>query len=147
MKFPALVFALCLLAGRVIAEDPKPATIVTLSGVKYEKAVVTGLAPDAISVTHSTGVARIPFTDLPVEIQKQYGYDAAKAIAYQQAVVDFERARAAAKKHAEQVEWTRKEQEEFRRQREIRDLTEPVYYPPRNNEELLKFILSQHPHR
>lgn len=91
MRFAAFVL---LITGHLsLITASEPATIVTLSGSRYEKAIVTGLAPDAISVTHSSGVARIPFIDLSPEIQKQYGYDPLKAAEYQKAVAQIERAR------------------------------------------------------
>lgn len=140
MRFPALLCGLCVLCASLFADDPKPTTIVTLSGARYEKAIVTALSPDAISITHSTGVARIPFTDLLPEIQKQYGYDPIKAAAYQKSLVDAERARI----EAEKVEWAKKEKERFRRELELRAMTSPIPTDPQSNAEMLQFLRSQH---
>jgi hypothetical protein len=72
-----VILAIC--GSTSFAQNQTPQTIETVNHVKYEKAIVTSVAPDAITVTHATGVARIPFTDLPPAIQKQYGYEPAKA--------------------------------------------------------------------
>lgn len=54
-------------------------TITTISGTTYSDATVTKTTPAAISIAHSTGMAKIPFKDLPAATQKKYGYDPAKA--------------------------------------------------------------------
>jgi hypothetical protein len=58
-------------------------TITTISGTTYSDASVTKTTPTAISITHSTGMAKIPFKDLPAATQKKYGYDPAKAAEYE----------------------------------------------------------------
>ena len=58
-------------------------TITTISGTTYSDATVTKTTPAAISIVHSTGMAKIPFKDLPAATQKNYGYDAAKAAEYE----------------------------------------------------------------
>ena len=57
-------------------------TITTITGTTYSDARVTKTTPTAISITHSTGMAKIPFKDLPAATQKKYGYDPAKAAEY-----------------------------------------------------------------
>lgn len=54
----------------------------TLSGAVYDRAIVTSVEPDGITVTHSAGVVKILFTDLPIEMRQKYHYDQAKAVAY-----------------------------------------------------------------
>lgn len=54
-------------------------TITTISGTTYSDASVTKTTPTAISITHSTGTAKILFKDLPAATQKKYGYDPAQA--------------------------------------------------------------------
>ena len=94
--FPAVVAAVSAASLVFAGDTPAPtATIVTLSGAKYEKAIVSTVTPDAITVTHSTEVARIPFVDLPAEIQRQYGYDPTNAAAYQAQLAEAQRAEAA----------------------------------------------------
>ena len=58
-------------------------TITTISGTTYSDATVTKTAPAAISIVHSTGMAKIPFKELPAATQKKYGYDPAKAAEYE----------------------------------------------------------------
>ena len=58
-------------------------TITTISGTTYSDATVTKTTPAAISIVHSTGMAKIPFKDLPAATQKKYGYDPAKAAEYE----------------------------------------------------------------
>ena len=58
-------------------------TITTITGTTYLDASVTKTTPVAISITHSTGTAKIPFKNLPAALQKKYGYDPAKATEYE----------------------------------------------------------------
>ncbi len=71
------------------------ANITTRDGTIYRNAQVTGVDPDGIRVTHSTGVAKLRFEDLPEALQKQYHYDAAKVAAYRKQVEDAQKAAAA----------------------------------------------------
>ena len=59
--------------------------IATLSGTKYQRVTITRVEPDGISISHSDGIAKIPFTDLSQELRTKYGYDPKKAAAYSQA--------------------------------------------------------------
>jgi hypothetical protein len=54
-------------------------TIVTTKGEKFKDAKITRAEPDGLVVTHSSGVAKIPFTDLSPDLQKKYHYDAKEA--------------------------------------------------------------------
>lgn len=53
--------------------------LVTLSGKEYADASVTSVLPDAIRITHDAGTATVKLADLSPELQKQFGYDPAKA--------------------------------------------------------------------
>jgi len=64
------------------AEAALAVDITTRDGTTYRHAVVTAVEPDVLHVTHSNGVARIPFEDLPTSIQQKYHYDPAKAVEY-----------------------------------------------------------------
>lgn len=57
-------------------------TLATLDGKTYTGVSVTKTTPAAISISHSSGIARIPFDNLSAEIQKKYGYDPARAAAF-----------------------------------------------------------------
>jgi len=72
MKILTIIF---LLAAMPAIAD----TITTISGTTYSDASVTKTTPTAISIVHSTGMAKIPFKDLPAATQKKYGYDPARA--------------------------------------------------------------------
>ena len=49
--------------------------IITRRGDYYHDVEVTKVETDGIRVTHSDGVAKIPFPDLPDDLQKKYHYD------------------------------------------------------------------------
>lgn len=57
--------------------------ISTLSGKTYRQCEIVKVYPDAVSFTHATGAAKIPFTELPQEWRRRLGYDPARAEAYQ----------------------------------------------------------------
>jgi monoamine oxidase len=92
-----------------LGEDPKPLTIITLSGEKFENGVVTRVEPDAVTITHSAGVARIPFSNLPPELRTQLGFDAEKLAAFNAAQAAAAKARAEAE--AQQQKNARAEQQ------------------------------------
>jgi hypothetical protein len=84
------------LAGAIFAQTPTATavgeTIVTLKGDRFEKARVTNVTPATLTITHSVGVATLPFTDFSDDIQKRFEYDPAKAKGYlQQLAVEFQR--------------------------------------------------------
>lgn len=56
--------------------------ITTLSGKTYENCRVRAVTPHEISIYHTRGIARIPFSDLPRNYQLRYGYDPEKEAAY-----------------------------------------------------------------
>ena len=56
--------------------------LVTVSGRLYKHARVGSVDPDGITYFFDGGVAKIPFTDLPDAIRKQYGYDPKQASAF-----------------------------------------------------------------
>ena len=78
----ALVAALVVLAlpRRTQAED-----VTTLSGTTYHEVRLVLAEPDGVTWEHSTGVAKVDFTDLPDPVRRQYHYDAGKAAAFQAA--------------------------------------------------------------
>jgi hypothetical protein len=87
-------------------------TITTISGTTYSDASVTKTTPAAISITHSTGMAKIPFKDLPAVTQKKYGYDPAKAAEYE----EQEAQRQAEQKQRAETQRLQAEQENTARQ-------------------------------
>lgn len=55
-------------------ETPYP-EIKTTTGAIYKNATVTKVEPDALTIVHSDGAAKIPFEQLSPELQKKYHYD------------------------------------------------------------------------
>ena len=88
----AALMIVCIAATtalRSVADEPQ--TIIALNGVRYEKAVVTSVTPAAVTVTHATGVASIPFAELPKEIQEKYHFNPARAAEWEKAVAAAQR--------------------------------------------------------
>jgi transcriptional regulator with XRE-family HTH domain len=77
-KVTLLVLA-ALLANSAISRADD---LVTLRGKRYENVHVTEITPATIAFTHSTGAARLSFTEVDPDVQKKYGYDQAKANAW-----------------------------------------------------------------
>jgi len=67
-------------------------TITTTKGITFENCKLTRAEPDGLTLLHSKGIAKLPFSELPPEFAKRYGYDPQKAYQY---------ARDAAEKRAE----------------------------------------------
>ena len=86
---------LYLLALAAFSTSCFAADITTRDGTTYGDAKVTGVDPDGIRVTHSIGVAKLRFEDLPEALQKQYHYDPGKGAAYRQEVEGAQKAVAA----------------------------------------------------
>ena len=59
-----------------------PADLTTRSGKTYKQARVFRVEPDGINYMFAGGMTKIAFDDLPEAVQKQYGYDPAKAKAF-----------------------------------------------------------------
>lgn len=113
MRLAVPLMLALLAANTAFASD-----ITTRDGTTYKHAEVTGVDADGLSITHSTGVAKVPFDNLPDAIQKQYNYDPAKVAAQRKAVEEANKAEAervaAAQREREQIALTAKQ--EARRQ-------------------------------
>jgi hypothetical protein len=97
--------------------------ITTRDGKIYKHAKVTGVYPDGLSITHSTGVIKVPFESLPDAIQKEYNYDPVKAAASRKAADDAAKgaaAQAAAAQREREQFALRAKQDAIRRQAEVR---------------------------
>jgi transcriptional regulator with XRE-family HTH domain len=77
-KVTLLVLATLLASSAISRADD----LVTFSGKRYENIDVTEITPATIAFTHSTGAARLSFTEVGPDVQKKYGYDQAKANAW-----------------------------------------------------------------
>jgi hypothetical protein len=78
MRTLTLFLILCF-GSLAFADDFK-----TISGKEYKNAKVSRVEPDGIVIAFSGGIVKLPFTELPSEIQKKYGYDPQAAAAFQQ---------------------------------------------------------------
>ena len=116
--------SLQLMLALLAASTAFPSDITTRDGTTYKHAEVTGVDADGLSITHSTGVTKVPFENLPDALQKQYHYDPAKAAADRKKAEDAAAAMAAAR----QREWEQLEQagrvkfEEQRRREEQKQI-------------------------
>ena len=50
----------------------------TIDGKEYKQVTVNRVEPDGIVITHSGGILKAPFTDLPKGVRERFGYDATK---------------------------------------------------------------------
>jgi hypothetical protein len=62
--------SLVVSASLTLADDIK-----TINGKEYKNATVTRVEPDGILLKFSGGVVKIPFTELPKELQEKYHYN------------------------------------------------------------------------
>lgn len=67
------------------APTPATFTLTTVDGQTFRKAVISAVAPDGLVIMHEVGVATVKFTELPDDIRRQYGFDPARAEAFEQA--------------------------------------------------------------
>jgi len=65
-----------LSASLALADDFK-----TVNRNEYKNATVTGVEPDGITVKFSGGIVKIPFTELPKEVQERFHYNQENAAA------------------------------------------------------------------
>lgn len=75
-RIKAVLF-LCSMAALVAAVECFSADITTLDGKTYKDAQVTGVEADGVHISFREGVVKVPFDQLPQELQRQYGYDPA----------------------------------------------------------------------
>jgi hypothetical protein len=69
-----------LLASNLLARD-----ITTLDGKSYTDCRVTQVYPDSVCVLFAGGGARIKLANLPEPVAREFGYDAARATAFEKA--------------------------------------------------------------
>ena len=62
--------------------QPPGTDIVTTTGKKYEHVEITRVEPDGLIVMTDSGISKIPFVQLPPDVQKKYGYDPQAAAAF-----------------------------------------------------------------
>ena len=130
MKFR---LSLQLLLGLLVVGAAFSLDITTRDGKTYKHAKVTSVYSDGLSITHSTGVVKIPFDNLPDAIQKDYNYDPGKAAADRKAAEDAAQAAAAqaatAQREREQAALRAKQDARRQADEPIAQLHAPVAAP------------------
>jgi hypothetical protein len=112
-----LTLLLCF-ASIVVADDFK-----TIDGKEYKNAKVSRVEPDGIVITFSGGIVKLPFIELPGDVQKKYGYDSQAAATYtaeenRRLAALAQQRQAEAQKRAEEREKYWSEQTQIKSQRE-----------------------------
>ena len=118
------VLAAVLFAGTaVFAADTSTKTkeekhTVTLkSGKVLEDAVILDKKPNGITLGYKDGAAFIPFSDMPTDIQKRFGYDPVKSARYEKKIDDQKKA----SKKAQEEQKAREKQEKVEQDKRNKD--------------------------
>jgi hypothetical protein len=116
-RLPLQLLLAVLAVGTAFSLD-----ITTRDGKTYKHAKVTGVYLDGLSITHSTGVIKVPFDNLPDTIQKEYNYNPAQVAASRKAADEAAKAAAAqaAAAQRERAQIALRAQQESRRQADQR---------------------------
>jgi hypothetical protein len=85
----------CVVLAISIEATASAEDVRTTNGHEYKDAQISRVEPDGIVITHSAGIVKIPFTELPRDSQKKYGYDPEKAQAYAEQLAQQQHALAA----------------------------------------------------
>jgi hypothetical protein len=80
------------------------AELKTTDGLTYKSCTVTKVEPDGITIMHSDGATKVPFSKLPPDIQQKYNYDPVAADKYSADLAAKRQALVAAKLEAAKVE-------------------------------------------
>ncbi len=75
-----ILVVLALLCTSLRAEDIK-----LTDGQTFKDATITGRDALGVTITHSAGIARIPYADLPEELRRKFNYDPKQAQAQAEA--------------------------------------------------------------
>jgi len=78
--YKGIAAALMIMIGAAVAAQTN--STLTVGGVIYTNAVFGAVTPYAVTIKHSTGVAEVPLSELPDDLQKRFGYDPEKAQVY-----------------------------------------------------------------
>ena len=73
MRFSVLPIAIIIFVSTVLGED-----IETLNHDVYKNTTITRVEPDGVVITHSAGIVKIPFSELPPEYAQRFSYDKSK---------------------------------------------------------------------
>ena len=85
-------------------DEPATRTVTLRSGKVLQDAYILDKKPNGVTVAHKDGAMFIPFSDMPLDYQKKFGYDPIKSARYEKKLIDQ-------KKIAEREEEERKAKE------------------------------------
>lgn len=94
-----LVIITALVTTLSAVDTSKPFDLTTRLGEKFQNCRITKVTPEGLTIVHEAGVARVSFSALDEELQKQFHYDPVKAREY--AETEQAKAKAAEAKRAE----------------------------------------------
>ena len=77
-----LLIALSMSVVTVYADD-----IRTNDGTVYKNAKITNHTPADVTIVHQSGIAHVPLSEMPAEVQSQFIYDPEKSARYRAALV------------------------------------------------------------
>ena len=89
-------------------DEPATRTVTLRSGKVLQDAYILDKKPNGVTVAHKDGAMFIPFSDMPLDYQKKFGYDPIKSARYEKKLIDQ-------KKIAEREEEERKAKEAKRK--------------------------------
>lgn len=81
IRLSLFIFVLCLVCPDAPAQIMQLGEV-RLDGETYTAAEVTKVEADGLVITHSSGIARIPYEKLPEDLQKTFRFDPAQAQAH-----------------------------------------------------------------
>ena len=118
--FAMMMAAAALFAGAVFAADAdkdgvKTQTVTLKSGKVLQDAYILDKKPNGITLAYKDGCMFIYFSDMPLEYQQKFGYDAIKSARYE-------------KKLDEQKKIAAKEESERKAQEKMRNADEDKHY-------------------
>jgi hypothetical protein len=70
---------LAILAAMLSAPMAVAQNFTTVKGKVYKNATISRVKPDGIVIRFSGGIVKIPFTELPKDVQERFGYDPERA--------------------------------------------------------------------
>ncbi len=87
MKLIPAVFLLSLTFSTIASADAGVTSFTTRNGKTFRNVSISKVDPDGITFTHSKGMARILYADVPSASRAQLGYDPARAAAHEKQLV------------------------------------------------------------
>jgi hypothetical protein len=118
MKITLVVLLFVVFCQQIHAEETN--LTLTVNGVTYSNVTFVRATPYAVSVRHSTGIAAIPLSQLPPDLQQRFGYNPEKSAQYRKAEVDeAQRVRQADAEKVRQANLLNEQRAEAERQKPV----------------------------